>query len=87
MDGPSFKGVFMNTGPRSSFSFSVSDEDFEKSGWSNKRYNPFCVEVAKKPEGVAVRDSKDVDKRTLFFTKDEWKAFVLGVKDGQFDVS
>lgn len=64
-------------------SFPVTDTDFVKSGWCGKR--PKCVMVAVKKAGVALRDSKDSSKSTLFFTKAEWKAFTKGVKDGQFD--
>jgi len=42
------------------------------------------VLVAQKPEGVAVRDSKDASKHTMFFSRDEWDAFVNGVKGGEF---
>lgn len=63
--------------------FAVSDHDFNKSSWSKN--NPkTCVLVAIKPEGVAVRDSKDGTKQTLFFTHDEWSAFVNGVKNDEF---
>ncbi len=45
-----------------------------------------CVEVGAAPDGVVlVRDSKDVDRRMLSFTRDEWEAFVKGVKAGEFD--
>lgn len=65
--------------------FETDDEDFAKSSWSKN--NPkTCVLIAIKPEGVAVRDSKDSDKRTLHFTRDEWDAFVKGVKGGEFDL-
>ncbi|GGS45315.1 DUF397 domain-containing protein [Actinokineospora fastidiosa] len=43
-----------------------------------------CVEVAK-VEGVALRDSKDPDGPTLWFTLQEWAAFALGVLAGEFD--
>lgn len=64
--------------------FPVRDEDFKTSSWTTGHH--WCVQVADKPEGVAVRDSKDPSKTTLFFTHDEWKAFVKGVKGGEFDV-
>jgi hypothetical protein len=35
---------------------------------------------------VAVRDSKDHSGPVLVFTASEWRAFVAGVKDGQFDL-
>ena len=62
----------------------VSDRDFAKSSFSKN--NPkTCVMVAIKPRGIAVRDSKDSGKQTLFFNRDEWNAFVAGVKNGEFD--
>jgi len=63
---------------------SVKDEDFIVSSWSKN--NPkTCVAVAIKNEGVAVRNSNDPDCETVFFSYDEWKAFIAGVKTGEFD--
>jgi hypothetical protein len=46
-----------------------------------------CVEVAVLPEGGrAIRDSKNPDGARLSYTADEWRAFVAGVKDGEFDL-
>ncbi|GGK56834.1 hypothetical protein Ppa06_15000 [Planomonospora parontospora subsp. parontospora] len=46
-----------------------------------------CVEVADNLPGVvAVRDSKDPDGPKLLFTPAEWRAFVGGVKAGEFDL-
>jgi hypothetical protein len=68
---------------QSGFSFHVKDEDFRKSSWSKN--NPkTCVMVAVKEEGVALQDSKDLSKKTLFFTHDEWKAFLKGAIAGEF---
>jgi hypothetical protein len=45
-----------------------------------------CVEVALLSDGrVAVRDSKDGAKPAHIFTVEEWRAFVSGVKGGEFD--
>ncbi|MFC5835766.1 DUF397 domain-containing protein [Nonomuraea insulae] len=45
-----------------------------------------CVEVATNLPGVvAVRDSKDRTGPALVFTSSEWRAFLGGVKDGEFD--
>ncbi|WP_405554367.1 DUF397 domain-containing protein [Streptomyces sp. NBC_01171] len=45
-----------------------------------------CVEVAALPDGGrAVRDSKNPNGPVHFFNREEWDAFVLGAKDGQFD--
>ena len=66
------------------FSFPVNDEDFKISRWSKN--NPkTCVMVAVKKEGIALRDSKDLTKQTLFFNYDEWNAFVKGVKTDEFN--
>ena len=63
--------------------FLVSDDDFTKSSWSKN--NPkTCVLVAKKLGGVALRDSKDPNKKTLYFTHAEWEAFTKGVEGGEF---
>lgn len=45
-----------------------------------------CVETALLPTGeVAVRDSKAPGNGILVFTPSEWRAFVAGVKDCEFD--
>lgn len=45
-----------------------------------------CVEVHQDPEGgVFVRDSKNPDGPQLWFTADEWAAFIAGVKNGEFN--
>jgi Domain of unknown function (DUF397) len=47
-----------------------------------------CVEVARLAEGaVAVRDSKNVRKAAHVFDREEWSAFITGVKNGEFDVA
>lgn len=45
-----------------------------------------CVEVAELPEGgMAVRDGKlEQASPILAFTNDEWRAFLAGVKAGEF---
>lgn len=46
-----------------------------------------CVEVAATSEGqVLVRDSKDTTQPPHVFTREEWIAFVTGVKAGEFDI-
>jgi hypothetical protein len=45
-----------------------------------------CVEVATAADGtIGVRDSKKPDRAILEFTPTEWKAFLDGAKDGEFD--
>lgn len=45
-----------------------------------------CVGVAPLEDGIAVVNTKDADATPLRFTRDEWRAFVAGVKAGEFDV-
>lgn len=46
-----------------------------------------CVEIAHLPEGgVALRDTKDRTKAAHFYTRDEWQAFLTGVRNGEFDL-
>jgi hypothetical protein len=48
--------------------------------------NGECVELAALPDGrVAVRDSKDPDGAILRFTRAEMRAWLLGVRSGEFD--
>lgn len=64
--------------------FPVKGGDFKRS--SSCLPSPYlCVEVAVKQEGVAVRDGKNTRRKPLFFTNDEWKAFIHGAKQGEFD--
>jgi hypothetical protein len=56
---------------------------WRKSGYSNPSGN--CVEAAPLADGVAVRNSRFPDGPALVFTEAEWAAFLLGVKDGDFD--
>ncbi|MFG1943973.1 DUF397 domain-containing protein [Nonomuraea sp. NPDC048826] len=50
--------------------------------------NGQCVEVATNLPGlVAVRDSKNPHGPALIFTPGEWRAFVGGVRDGEFDLA
>ncbi|WP_326829362.1 DUF397 domain-containing protein [Streptosporangium sp. NBC_01810] len=47
--------------------------------------NDNCVEVANLPSGGrAVRDSKNPNGPTLSFSPDRWRAFIGGVKNGEF---
>ncbi|NYT92562.1 DUF397 domain-containing protein [Salinispora sp. H7-4] len=58
---------------------------WQKSRRSNPSGN--CVELAELPDGagIAVRNSRHPDGPALIYTVDEIAAFVLGVRDGDFD--
>jgi hypothetical protein len=46
-----------------------------------------CVEVSLSSGEVGVRDGKHADGAVLSFSREEWDAFVHGVKNGEFDLS
>lgn len=46
-----------------------------------------CVEVALTADGIWVRDTKDRPGPVLRFTREEWDAFLAGVRQGEFDPS
>jgi hypothetical protein len=64
--------------------------DLAEAGWrKSTRSGPYsdnCVEVAFVGGAVALRDSKNPAGAVLLFTPDEWLAFVVGAKDGEFDL-
>ena len=55
----------------------------------SRRSNPSgnCVECAVLPDdaGIAVRNSRDPQGPALIYTPAEIEAFILGVRDGDFD--
>jgi len=69
------------------FKFPVRDSDFKYPECSNPICLGGCVLVARKPQGVAVRDSKDKkkSKTTMFFTNLEWEHFLAGIRNGEFE--
>jgi len=65
--------------------------DLTSAAWRKSSYSGGnggnCVEVAANLPGiVAVRDSKNPHGGTLVFTPEEWRAFIGGARDGEFDL-
>jgi hypothetical protein len=62
--------------------------DFSDAVWhkSARSGTSGCVEVATLERVVEVRDSKDRQGPVLVFRFDEWNAFLVGVRDGEFDL-
>jgi hypothetical protein len=61
-----------------------STASWTKSSLSHANGN--CVEVADLPGGqVGLRHSKDVSGPILRFPPEEWRAFLYGARDGEFD--
>jgi hypothetical protein len=59
--------------------------EWQKSRRSNPSGN--CVEMTKLADGaeIAIRNSRDPDGPALVYTAEEIVAFILGVRDGDFD--
>jgi hypothetical protein len=47
--------------------------------------NGSCIEVATIDNLVGIRDSKNPDGEVLLYTVNEWKDFLAGAKNGDFD--
>lgn len=47
--------------------------------------NGQCVELARAGGMIAIRDSKDPAGPVLMYTPAEWRAFLTGAKNGEFD--
>lgn len=45
------------------------------------------VQIAFVEGYIAMRDSRDPDGLALIFAPGEWRAFVLGARDGEFDLT
>lgn len=61
------------------------DSDFRKSSFTGiDRWA--CVAVAHRDGVVAVRSTTDAAKKTVYFTDEEWTAFIAGVKNAEFDL-
>jgi hypothetical protein len=61
-----------------------SDSYWIKSSLSFSNSN--CVEVASLAGGeIGIRDSKDPEGPVLRFTPGEWRAFLGGARNGEFD--
>ncbi|MEU1790457.1 DUF397 domain-containing protein [Streptomyces sparsogenes] len=57
---------------------------YRKSSYSLQEGN--CVEIAPTViGGRSIRDSKDMHGPHLTFTRGAWQAFLLGVRQGEFD--
>ena len=44
-----------------------------------------CVEVAALPDGVAMRHSVTPEDGAILYSRDEFRAFLDGAKNGEFD--
>jgi hypothetical protein len=68
----------------------VSTADVRQGAWRKSSFsnmNGSCVEISRLlPNRIGVRDTKDNGTGpVLIFTEAEWRAFMAGAKEGQFD--
>ena len=62
----------------------------ERNVWrksSRSGNNGQCVEVRDQGDTITVRDTKNPTGPMLTFTPNEWRAFIDGAKDGEFDLT
>lgn len=61
--------------------------DLSHAEWRKSSYSGAsgCVEVAQIEGRIAVRDSKNQQGPVLLFTPIEWRAFLRGIRHGEFD--
>ena len=77
MTAPEPDGIVWRTS-----SYSPNGGDCVEVGWRTSSYSGNggdCVEVAAAPDGVLVRDSKDLAGPTLAVTAAQWQAFLATV--------
>lgn len=60
-----------------------TDADFHVSSFTGDK--AYCVAVAHKYGVIAVRDSNYPDGGRLYFDREEWDAFIRGVKNDEFN--
>ncbi|MBV9381065.1 MAG: DUF397 domain-containing protein [Streptosporangiaceae bacterium] len=66
----------------------LSDTEREGLTWVKSQYsgsNGQCVEIASAAGKIAIRDSKDPGGPILVYTPGEFKAFLHGARNGEFD--
>ena len=65
----------------------IDDLRWRKSSFSGNG-GASCVEVAGHDGMILVRDTKDHGKGPIHrYTPDEWRAFMAGVRNGEFDLN
>jgi hypothetical protein len=76
----------MDTEPSEKISLTASERD--SLAWlkaHSSTANGQCVELAAALGNIAVRDSKDPNGPILIYTSSEFRAFLDGARNGEFD--
>ncbi|SCL41171.1 protein of unknown function [Micromonospora pallida] len=68
---------------------SVGTDELTGAAWrtSTRSQLSNCVEVAPLPAAVALRDSKDRGGPVLLFRREQWRNFLTGARNGEFDLA
>lgn len=64
-------------------SVEINGKTFIKS--TKSPYGKFCVGVCKENDSVLVTNTKENGEQICTFSLDEWRAFIAGVKNNEFD--
>jgi hypothetical protein len=76
----------MDAAPKGKITLSPSER--ESLAWLKANIstaNGQCVEIASAVGNIAIRDSKDPDGPILVYTSSEFRAFLDGARNGEFD--
>jgi Domain of unknown function (DUF397) len=66
----------------------MTDEEIVGLSWNKAHFsniNGACVEIASAPGKIVIRDSKDPGGPVLVYTPIEFRAFLDGARNGEFD--
>ncbi|MFI0896113.1 DUF397 domain-containing protein [Streptomyces sp. NPDC020983] len=61
--------------------------DLTDAEWLSSKEGNGDVQIAFVEGYIAMRDGRNPDGPALIFTPAEWRAFVLGARDGEFDLT
>jgi hypothetical protein len=66
----------------------VSEQDHSGLAWrkSSASESGSSIEVAISPEAVYIRDSRHRSELVLWFPHEDWAAFLVGARNGEFDL-
>ncbi len=84
----SLKGVIKSMDAATTGEITLSAAERAGLAWLKAQastHNGQCVELASAPGKIAMRDSKDPDGPILVYTRAEFKAFLDGARNGEFD--
>ncbi|WFB06343.1 DUF397 domain-containing protein [Streptomyces sp. LX-29] len=61
--------------------------DLREAEWRSSSQGVGDVQIAFVEGYIAMRDRREPEGPALIFTPAEWRAFVLGARDGEFDLT